>query len=265
MSVIPRDNRLLTPLAEHLARVPAAWRAALREPAAARGLAEITAYVDQRVAQGVAVYPATPFRALDELPPERVRVVILGQDPYHGAGQAHGLAFSVPDACKRPPSLRNIFKELAAEYPEMAAEHGNDLASWAAQGVLLLNTSLTVEDGAPAAHARRGWEAVTDALIALVARQPQPKVFLLWGAHAQAKRTLLPPDGNHLVLLANHPSPLSAGRPPVPFLACGHFRKANDWLEAQGAEPIDWSSTAKRPTETTDGMSGFGSQGEFRL
>ena len=206
----------------------------------AAALHAVTAHVERRLAEGAVVYPATPFRALDHLAPAEVRVVILGQDPYHGAGQAQGLAFSVPDGCKRPPSLRNIFNEIAAEFPEAPPPSGNDLSPWAEQGVLLLNTSLTVEDGQPASHAKKGWETVTDALIARVARDPRPKAFLLWGAHAQAKQALLPPHSGHLVLMANHPSPLSARRPPVPFLGCGHFRRTNDWLIDQGKNPIDW-------------------------
>jgi len=181
--------------------------------------------------------------------------VILGQDPYHGPGQAQGMAFSVPDDCKRPPSLRNIFNEIARDYPDLSVPAGNDLSPWADQGVLLLNTALTVEDGQPASHAKRGWETVTDALIAHVARDSSPKVFMLWGAHAQAKRLLLPPDSGHLVLMSNHPSPLSARRPPVPFLGCGHFRATNDWLRDQGKNPIDWRLDKKI----------IPLQGEFRL
>ena len=171
--------------------------------------------------------------------------MILGQDPYHGPGQAQGLAFSVPDDCKRPPSLRNIFNEIAQEYPGTALPAGNDLSPWADQGVLLLNTALTVEDGQPASHAKRGWETVTDALIALVAQDPSPKAFLLWGAHAQAKQALLPSNSGHLVLMSNHPSPLSARRPPVPFLGCGHFLATNRWLADQGKNPIDWALDKK--------------------
>jgi uracil-DNA glycosylase len=202
-----------------------------------------------RLAQGAVVYPARPFRALDALQPKDVRVVILGQDPYHGPGQAQGLAFSVPDGFKRPPSLRNILQEIEREYP---TDHSklvlasnllkNDLSRWAQQGVLLLNTSLTVEDGQPASHARAGWETVTDALMAEVAQDPAPKVFMLWGAHAQAKRALIAGHGDHLVLMANHPSPLSARRPPVPFVGCGHFGLANTWLAQHSSQVIDWKA-----------------------
>ena len=202
-----------------------------------------------RLAQGAVIYPTRPFRALDTLQPKDVRVVILGQDPYHGPGQAQGLAFSVPDGFKRPPSLRNIFQEIEREFP---ADHStlvlesdllkNDLSRWTAQGVLLLNTCLTVEDGQPASHARTGWEIVTDALIACVALDASPKVFMLWGAHAQSKQALISESGNHLILMANHPSPLSARRPPAPFVGCGHFRLANDWLGKQNIQIIDWKA-----------------------
>jgi len=234
---MPTDNTLKQAILEQAARVPAGWQPALRE--AADALERAAAYVEQHRAEGATIYPARPFRALEYGEPADVRVVILGQDPYHGPGQAQGLAFSVPDDCARPPSLRNIFKELADSCAD-AHEPGNDLSRWARQGVLLLNAVLTVEDGKPASHARRGWEQVTDALIALVARDPAPKVFMLWGAHAQAKQALLPPSSGHLVLSANHPSPLSARRPPVPFLGCGHFRRADEWLAAQGRPPVDW-------------------------
>ncbi|MEI2415853.1 uracil-DNA glycosylase [Orrella sp. JC864] len=278
MTAIHAPNQLLTPLAGQLAALPAAWRDCLAQPQPAQALQRLEAFLAERREQGATIYPDRPFRALELVAPEAVRVVILGQDPYHGPGQAQGLAFSVPDGVRRPPSLRNIFLEVAAEqgHPEpqtpqdapvqgsLALEPGgagaltrmaeatevlqtraatahNDLTRWARQGVLLLNTCLTVEDGQAGAHAKRGWEAVTDALIAHVASLPEPKVFMLWGAHAQAKQALLPPgQGHRLVLAANHPSPLSARRPPVPFLGCGHFRLANAWLREQGVPPIDW-------------------------
>jgi len=233
------DNRLHIPVAEQARRVAAAWQLALA--AVAAELVRIGGHVQTRLDAGACIYPAQPFRALEEVAPQDVRVVILGQDPYHGSGQATGLAFAVPNDCKRPPSLRNIHAELMQEFPERAgAVFDNDLARWTRQGVLLLNTVLTVEDGRPAAHAKQGWEAVTDALITQVARDPSPKVFMLWGAHAQAKRTLLPADSPHQVLTANHPSPLSARRPPAPFLGCGHFAAANRWLAAQGRPLVDW-------------------------
>lgn len=184
-----------------------------------------------RRAAGATIYPPDPLRALRLTPLDRCRVLILGQDPYHGPGQAEGLAFSVPPGVKPPPSLRNILKEVG-----LPAEIGS-LAAWAERGVLLLNTVLTVEDGQPAAHAGWGWEALTDALIRAAADDALPKAFMLWGAHAQSKRGLID-TRRHLLLMANHPSPLSARRPPVPFIGCGHFVTAQTWLRQQG---VDWS------------------------
>ncbi|MNT50951.1 Uracil-DNA glycosylase [compost metagenome] len=166
-----------------------------------------------------------------------MRVVILGQDPYHGRGQAEGLAFSVAPGVPLPPSLRNIFKEmqrdLGAPFPP-SPEPGGSLVKWAKNGVLLLNTCLTVEEGQPASHAGKGWEALTDAVIRHVAEGPRPVVFMLWGAHAQSKRAFIPQDRGHLVLTSNHPSPLSALRPPVPFIGNGHFGKARDFRAQHG-------------------------------
>lgn len=184
------------------------------------------------------VYPPEPLRALTLAGPEAVSVVILGQDPYHGPGQAEGLAFSVALGVKIPPSLRNIFKELQRDMGTLPPAHGS-LVRWAEQGVLLLNTCLTVEDGLPASHAGQGWEVLTDAVIHRCSDSGPPKVFLLWGAHAQKKLPLIDLS-RHLVLCANHPSPLSASRGPVPFLGCGHFGQANRWLVEQGRSPIRW-------------------------
>lgn len=194
------------------------------------------------LAQGAVVYPQAPLRALALTALKDVRVVILGQDPYHGPGQAEGLAFSVAPGIRPPPSLRNIFKELQRSLNLPLPANGS-LVRWALQGVLLLNTCLTVEAGLAASHARWGWEDLTDLLIARVAAQSRPVVFMLWGAHAQAKRGLIETsahDGRHLILSANHPSPLSALRPPAPFLGCDHFGRANRWLAAQGQKTIDW-------------------------
>ena len=202
----------------------------------------LSARIQQALSSGAVVYPPEPFRALALTALTEVRVVILGQDPYHGPGQAEGLAFSVAQGVKLPPSLRNIFKELQRSLVVPMPADGS-LVRWARQGVLLLNTSLTVEEGQAASHARWGWEVLTDRLIAMVASRAQPTVFMLWGAHAQAKRTLIEaaaPDGRHQVLQANHPSPLSALRPPVPFLGCDHFTQANAWLLAQGQKTIAW-------------------------
>ena len=233
-------NVLSEPLRRHAEQLPADWKALLADELASTHFATLCAYVDKRREQGATIYPARPFRALDLATPENTRVVILGQDPYHGPGQAQGLSFSVPDSFKRPRSLSNIFKEVAAEFGGDPAAFGNDLTRWAKQGVLLLNTALTVEDGEPASHAKRGWEFFTDEVIAQVAREPSPKVFMLWGGHAQTKKKLLPESSGHLVLSANHPSPLSAMRPPVPFIGCKAFSRANEWLVERGLAPIAW-------------------------
>ncbi|WP_377158141.1 uracil-DNA glycosylase [Roseateles sp. UC29_93] len=200
----------------------------------------IEALLKARLAEGAVIYPPDPLRALRLTPLTNVKVVIVGQDPYHGPGQAEGLSFSVPVGEKLPPSLRNIFKELQRDLGQQPAMSGH-LGEWARRGVLLLNTSLTVEDGAAASHAKKGWESLTDALIAATAQDPAPKVYLLWGAHAQAKAPLIEAASHrHLVLQANHPSPLSATRGPAPFIGCGHFSTASDWLRGQGIE-LGWS------------------------
>jgi uracil-DNA glycosylase len=198
----------------------------------------LASFVRERLAAGAVIYPPRPLRALETTPLATVRAVILGQDPYHGRGQAEGLAFSVPPGVKPPPSLRNIFKELRCRPDEPAPASGS-LIDWARHGVLLLNTSLTVEDGQPGSHAKKGWEVLTDALLTQVATRASPCVYMLWGAHAQAKGGLITQTAaahgrEVLILQANHPSPLSASRPPVPFLGCGHFAQARDWLAARG-------------------------------
>jgi uracil-DNA glycosylase len=238
------DNRLREPLALALERVPLAWQTVTTrffDGAEGKSLAD---FVDGRVCVGAAVYPSQVFRALEFGAPEDVRVVILGQDPYHGFGQAQGLAFSVaPGQKKLPPSLRNILKEVHAD-TGMPSACRDDLSPWARQGVLLLNSTLTVEDGLPQSHAGRGWESLTDALLVRVAAQARPVVFMLWGAAAQRKQSLVERGGpfRHLVLLANHPSPLAANRPPAPFMGCRHFSQANAFLAScrPDAPPIRW-------------------------
>lgn len=218
------------------------WRPLVDEFLAGPAGRRAEAFVRARLAAGAAVYPPLPLRALALTPREAVRVVILGQDPYHGPGQAEGLAFSVAPGVRIPPSLRNIFKELQRDLG-LAPPADGSLVRWARQGVLLLNASFTVEDGQAGSHARQGWEALSDAAVQAVAQGPRPVVFMLWGGHAQAKQPLIEAaaqGGRHLVLTANHPSPLSALRPPQPFLGCGHFRAANDYLVRQGEKPVDW-------------------------
>ena len=193
-------------------------------------------------AAGKQIYPKGTeyFRALDLTPLDRVRVVILGQDPYHGPGQAHGLCFSVQPGVRPPPSLVNIYKELESDLGIARPAHGF-LEHWAKQGVLLLNSVLTVEMANAASHRGKGWEQFTDAIIRLIAAKPDPVVFMLWGSYAQKKAAFVQSveqGGQHLVLKAPHPSPLSAYNG---FFGCRHFSKANAFLEKNGLEPIDWS------------------------
>lgn len=219
--------------------LPPAWRTHLQAFIESDAYRPLCRFVDGERAAGKTVYPADVFRALRLTSPDDVKVVILGQDPYHGEDrgtpQAHGLAFSVPPAVRPPPSLRNIFKEIAASLGHEPPGHGC-LDAWARQGVLLLNTVLTVERNAAASHAKRGWEKCTDTLIRELATRHDGLVFMLWGAHAQAKRALLG-GKSHYVLEAPHPSPLSAHRG---FLGCGHFALANEYLATHNRKPIDW-------------------------
>jgi uracil-DNA glycosylase len=227
--------------------VSAEWQATVTAFFASTPGQKLQQFLGQRLASHATIYPPQPLRALALTPLSAVKVVILGQDPYHGAGQAEGLAFSVPPGTKLPPSLRNIAKELHRDglLPQ-PNPHNGSLASWAGQGVLLLNTCLTVEDGHPNSHAKQGWEVLTDALIQQVATTTPACAYLLWGAHAQSKATAIQQTtaahGHQaLVLQANHPSPLSALRPPAPFIGCGHFRQANQFLAQHGYPPVDWS------------------------
>jgi len=194
-----------------------------------------------RQAAGARIYPPEPLRVFALTPRAAVRVVIVGQDPYHGPGQANGLAFAVGPGVRPPPSLRNIVKELARSLGQAPRSMDGLLDHWARQGVLLLNRSLTVEEGQPASHADWGWQQLTGAVLEQLKAGTRPLVFMLWGAQAQS---LLPPTaperGPHLWLAANHPSPLSATRPPVPFIGCDHFRQANDFLTTHGLPAIDW-------------------------
>lgn len=214
----------------------------------------LASFIKARLAAGAAVYPPQPLRALELTPLSQVRVVILGQDPYHGPGQAEGLAFSVAPGMKLPPSLRNMFKELARD-PALSGTPSalpacGSLLRWAQQGVLLLNACLTVEEGQPGSHAGQGWEVLTDLVFKAVLDQTGPVVFMLWGAHAQRMAEVVRrhgavaqtegDGGRHLILCANHPSPLSALRPPQPFIGCGHFSLANAFLQRQGGSPVDW-------------------------
>jgi len=191
----------------------------------------LLAFLKRRIDKNAVIFPPQPLRALELTPLHAVHTVILGQDPYHGRGQAEGLAFSVAPGQALPPSLRNIFKErqrdLGEAWPAMPVP-GGSLVAWAQQGTLLLNTCLTVEEGLANSHQGKGWEALTDALIAQVSASSRRVVFMLWGAAAHKKRSLID-ESRHLVLSANHPSPLSALRSPAPFIGCGHFSRAQKW------------------------------------
>lgn len=218
--------------------VPESWQAVLEPVLASPKSRQLGGFLKAEEAAGKAIYPprGTRLAALELTPLDAVKVVILGQDPYHGPGQAHGLSFSVQDGVRVPPSLVNIYKELQSDLGIAPARHGF-LEHWAQQGVLLLNTSLTVEQGLAASHKGRGWEGFTDAVIRLVANRDRPCAFLLWGNHAQKKADYVD-AGRHLLLKAPHPSPLSAHSG---FFGCRHFSRTNQWLVAQGLSPIDWT------------------------
>lgn len=233
-------SRLTVP--PSLEDVHASWRPVL-EPIwmGVQGQA-LREFLQSRLDAGAVIYPPTPFRMLDLTPLPEVRVVVVGQDPYHGPGQAEGLAFSVGPGVRTPPSLRNIQKEVwrslgAGLLPKMDS---GSLVAWARQGVLLINSCLTVEDGRPASHARRGWEVLTGAVLDACANQPNGVVFLLWGAHAQALSPAAARLPRHLVLTSNHPSPLAAARGPSPFIGNNHFVRANEWLTTSGRQPVKW-------------------------
>jgi uracil-DNA glycosylase len=225
------------------------WREVVDGFFASASGAALTQRIRRRLDEGAVIYPPQPLNMLALTPLSAVKVVVLGQDPYHGPGQAHGLAFSVMRGVAAPPSLRNIMRELERD-PEIALKSGafkGPLTGWAAQGVLLLNTCLTVEQAQPLSHAQYGWQAFTDAILAAVMRRGVPVVCLLWGSHAQSRAELITSiagqSGSQATLLrANHPSPLSALRPPVPFIGCGHFSQTNRILAQYGLESISWSA-----------------------
>ena len=221
--------------------VPDSWRAALLPVLQSAQARRLGGWLAREEANGKTVYPprGQRLRALELTPLDEAKVVILGQDPYHGPGQAHGLCFSVPEGVPTPPSLVNIYKELESDLGIARRAHGN-LEHWARQGVLLLNTCLTVEAGKAGSHAGKGWEAITDAAVAAVAERPEPSVFILWGNHARNKALKVPelgPGTRHLVLTSPHPSPLSAHGG---FFGSKPFSKTNAFLEAQGRGAIEW-------------------------
>jgi uracil-DNA glycosylase len=219
-------------------RLHPSWLERLSGEFAQPYMAELKRFLLVEREQGKRIFPraANWFRALDLTPLDEVRVVILGQDPYHGPGQAHGLCFSVPPEVQPPPSLVNIYKELASDLGIRPARHGF-LEHWAKQGVLLLNSVLTVEMGRAASHRDCGWERFTDAIVAQVNARAEPVVFMLWGSYAQKKAGFVD-TSRHLVLNAPHPSPLSAHSG---FFGCRHFSKANTFLQSKGLPPVDWA------------------------
>ncbi|MGV8943144.1 uracil-DNA glycosylase [Thermomonas sp.] len=218
-------------------RLEPSWKARIGDWFAREDMQQLSAFLRQRKAAGASVYPPGKqiFAAFDATPFDAVKVVVLGQDPYHGPGQAHGLSFSVMPGVPVPPSLLNIYKELERDTAFVRPDHGC-LLPWAAQGVLLLNSVLTVEAGTPGAHQRKGWEGFTDHVVDVLNRERENLVFLLWGSYAQAKGKVIDAR-RHRVLKAPHPSPLSAHRG---FMGCGHFSAANQFLARTGQAPIDW-------------------------
>lgn len=214
------------------------WKARVGDWFEREDMRALSAFLRERKAAGARIYPPGPqiFAAFDATPFDRVKVVVLGQDPYHGPGQAHGLCFSVQPGVAVPPSLENIYKEIHRDLGLPRPDHGY-LMAWARQGVLLLNAVLTVEDGRAGAHQGKGWEGFTDHVVDTLNREREGLVFLLWGSYAQAKGKVIDAR-RHRVLKAPHPSPLSAHRG---FIGCGHFSAANDYLSRQGQAPIDWS------------------------
>lgn len=230
--------------------VAADWQPLVQAFLASETGQKLEGFIRARMVAGLTIYPPQPFRALELTPLDCVKVVIVGQDPYHGPGQAEGLAFSVAPGIRPPPSLRNIFKELAREAATQSSGDlhasvlpaNGSLVRWAQQGVLLLNTCLTVEDGLPASHANQGWEVLTSEIVEAVSSRRDAVVFMLWGGRAQKMAPIIRQmgAGNHLVLMANHPSPLSAMRPPHPFIGCNHFSQANVFLRQHERVPISW-------------------------
>jgi uracil-DNA glycosylase len=224
-------------MAEAEVRLEDSWKAVLGGEFSRPYMQDLKAFLQREKGAGKNIFPkgAEYFRALDLTPLEDVRVVILGQDPYHGEGQAHGLCFSVKPGVRVPPSLVNIYKELQSDLGIKPVRHGF-LEHWAQQGVLLLNSVLTVEEARAASHQGKGWEQFTDAVIRAVNEDCEHVVFMLWGSYAQKKAAFVD-RSRHLVLKAPHPSPLSAHNG---FFGCRHFSQANEYLAAQGKDIIDW-------------------------
>ena len=214
------------------------WKAVLKDQFNKTYFQQIVTFLKTEKAQGKVIYPPGPliFNAFNTTPFDKISVVIIGQDPYHGPGQAHGLSFSVPTGIKPPPSLMNIFKELEKDIGIKMPEKYGNLTKWAEQGVLLLNAALTVRAGEPFSHAKYGWTEFTDTVITRLSDKKEGIIFLLWGKFAQEKQALID-ETKHIVLKAAHPSPFSADKG---FFGCKHFSKANEILIKSGRNPIDW-------------------------
>ncbi len=212
------------------------WKKVLQPEFDKEYFAQTASFLKQEKKEGVKIYPpgSLIFNAFRLTPFDRVKVVILGQDPYHGHGQAHGLSFSVPDGIAMPPSLQNIYKEIESDLGAPVQRTGN-LEKWAVQGVFLLNSVLTVRAGQPTSHSNIGWQSFTDAVIRTISEQKEHVVFMLWGNYARSKRDLID-SSKHLILEAAHPSPLARGA----FFGCRHFSKANTYLSDTGQKPIVW-------------------------
>ena len=225
-------------MTDHPVKLERSWKERVGEYLARPDMRALSDFLRAEKQAGKVIYPPGPeiFAAFDHTPFDTVRVVILGQDPYHGPNQAHGLCFSVRPGIPAPPSLQNIFKEIQRDLGFRAPDHGC-LTPWADRGVLLLNATLTVQQGMAGSHQGKGWEGFTDAAIDALNREREGLVFMLWGSYAQKKGQLI--DGRrHCILRSVHPSPLSAHRG---FIGCGHFSAANQYLESRGVAPIDWS------------------------
>ncbi|WP_149196428.1 uracil-DNA glycosylase [Luteimonas suaedae] len=233
------------PDTEHIKLEPS-WKAHIGDYLLRPEMQALSAFLRERKGAGARIFPPGPriFGAFEATPFDAVKVVILGQDPYHGPGQAHGLCFSVQPGVPVPPSLDNMFKEIQRDLGIARPDHGC-LLPWAQQGVLLLNAVLTVEQGRAGAHQGKGWEGFTDHVVETLNREREGLVFLLWGSYAQAKGKVIDPR-RHRVLRTTHPSPLSAHRG---FLGCGHFSATNQYLARQGQTPIDWSLPPKAEVE----------------
>ncbi|HTN47057.1 MAG TPA: uracil-DNA glycosylase [Flavipsychrobacter sp.] len=219
-------------------KIDSSWKDVLTSEFEQPYFSNIVHFLKVEKAAGKTIYPPGPllFNAFNTTPFDEVKLVILGQDPYHNPGQAHGLSFSVPDGISPPPSLVNIYKELHTDIGIRVPSKGN-LEPWARQGVLLLNAALTVEANKPMSHSKIGWHEFTNAVIRVISEKKPHVVFLLWGSFAKSKQELIDPS-KHLILTAAHPSPLSAHNG---FFGCRHFSKANEWLKTKGIKPIDWT------------------------